>query len=146
MINKINGCKLWTCGDLGHSDKGVPGSYKFLLEPIAMLWHSLNQCWLIISEVKWLLLFVWSFIQMWWIKSVKKVKLDFIFPIIDTVLDVRINQSLNFDWFTSQKGISDRKIKFNLTFTKYQVHLVQIRCTVNMTKLSRCAFGAHNFV
>ena len=43
-----------------------PPYIKQCLEQIAMLWHSLNQCWLIISEVKWLLS-VWSFIRMWWI-------------------------------------------------------------------------------
>ena len=40
---------------------------KQWLVQIAMLWHSLNQCRLIISVVKWLLS-VWSFIRMWWIK------------------------------------------------------------------------------
>ena len=109
---------------------------KQWLEQIAMLWHSLKQCWLIISEVKWLLS-VWPFIRMWWIKSWKKV-VRFDFPITDTFLDVNqsnfsevrfdfpitdiflgVNQSKFKLWLIHiQKGFSDRKIKSNLTFCK----------------------------
>ena len=110
---------------------------KQWLEQIAMLWHSLNQCRLIISEVKWLLS-VWSFIWMWWIKFWKKSLVRFDFPITDTFLDVNqsnfsevrfdfpitdfflgVNQSKIKLWLIHiQKGISDRKIKSNLTFCK----------------------------
>ena len=143
--------KKWDGGREGKKWAGVGGlnttppvlphganypNLKQWLEQIAMLWHSLNQCWLIISEVKWLLS-VWSFIRMWWIKFWKKVKLDLIF-LSDTFLDV--NQSnfseVRFDFPITdiflgvnqskfklclihiQKGISDNKIKSNLTFCK----------------------------
>ena len=103
---------------------------KQWLEQIAMLWHSLNQCRLIISEVKWLLS-VWSFIWMWWIKFKKKSQVRFDFPITDTFLDV--NQSnfseVRFDFPITDIFLGVNQSKFKL-FAKFQVHLVQIRCTV----------------
>ena len=122
---------------------------KQWLVQIAMLWHSLNQCRLIISVVKWLLS-VWSFIRMWWIKFEKKSLVRFDFPITDTFwmwinhilvksdfiflslisFWVWINQRLNFDWFTSKKVSVIGKSNLTWLFAKFQVHLVQIRCTV----------------
>ena len=122
---------------------------KQWLVQIAMLWHSLNQCRLIISEVKWLLS-VWSFIRMWWIKFKKKSRVRFDFPITDTFwmwinhilvksdfiflslisFWVWINQRLNFDWFTSKKVSVIGKSNLTWLFAQFHVHLVQIRCTV----------------
>ena len=78
------------------------------------------------------------FIRMWWIKSWKKSQVRFDIPITDTFLDVNqsnfsevrfdfpitdtflgVNQSKFKLWLIHiQKGISDRKIKSNLTFCK----------------------------
>ena len=50
MIRKFSGCNLWTCGDLGHSNMGVPGCYKFLV-PLttnafrSTHWVSLHKLW-----------------------------------------------------------------------------------------------------
>ena len=105
-----------------------------------MLWHSLNQCWLIItSSVRSSDYYLSDLLygcDEYNLK--KKVKLDLI------SFSMWINQSLNFDWFISQKVSVIGKSNVTWLFAKFQVHLVQISYIVNMTKLNSCAFGAHN--
>ena len=41
---KFSGRKLWTGGDLGHRDMGVPGCYKFLFAPNGLSESGAKQC------------------------------------------------------------------------------------------------------
>ena len=68
-------------------------------------------------------------------KKKRQVRFDIFF---------NVDQSKFKLWFISQKVSVIGKSNVTWLFAKFQVHLVQIRCIVNMTKLNSCAFGAHN--
>ena len=107
---------------------------KQWLVQIAMLWHSLNQCRLIISEVKWLLS-VWSFIRMWWIKFKKKSLVRFDFPITDTFLDV--NQSY-FSAVRFHFPITDTFLDVNQSYfsaVRFHFPITDIFLGVNQSKI-----------